>query len=241
MWLDREATSGGNPFAIAPYLDEVTERQNERQGYTCTGRLRDYQVCITNSGVALLGSLAKYFLPSNVYTLTRATVQQAIEQMSDQLHTDVSAAKVLRADVSTVIPTMRPPADYYSCLGGKARFERVQATPDTLYYSTHTRQLVFYDKTKEAAAKRAFHRNNLVDHRHRDVGIDGLRRLYPGFRLGLRRVAPSTLHHTNAKLVRQPLACLLKRPLLMLHGVGNDVAAFVAAEAVAVVLARAFD
>jgi hypothetical protein len=163
MWLDREATAGGNPFALAPYLAEVTERQNERQGYTCTGRLGDYQVCISNSGVALLGSLAKYFLPSNVYTLTRATVQQAIEQMSDQLHTDVSAATVLRADVSTVIPTTRPPADYYSCLGGKARFERVQATPDTLYYSTHSRQLVFYDKTKEAAAKRALVPPSLAD------------------------------------------------------------------------------
>lgn len=163
MWLGREAMAGGNPFVIAPYLANLTERQSERQGYTCTGDIGDYQVSVSSRGVSLYGSLAKYYLPSNVYTLTRATIQQAIEKMSDQLHTDVSTAMVLRADVSTVIPTKRPPADYYSSLGCKARFMRVQATPDTLYYSTHSRQLIFYDKTKEAAAKRALIPPTLAD------------------------------------------------------------------------------
>ena len=163
MWLDREATAGGNPFAIAPYLIDVTERQNERQGYTCTGRLGDYQIAISNSGVTLLGSLAKYYLPSNVYTLTRRQVQEALQMMSDQLHTDIAAAVVNRADVSTVIPTTRPPSDYYSYLGDKTRYERVQATPNTLYYSTQKRQLIFYDKTKEAAAKRALIPPQLAD------------------------------------------------------------------------------
>ena len=55
MWLDREATAGENPFAIAPYLTDVTERQNEQQGYTCTGSIGDYQVSISSSGVFLFG------------------------------------------------------------------------------------------------------------------------------------------------------------------------------------------
>lgn len=155
MWLDRAAMAGGDTFAIVPYLIDVTERQNERQGYTCTGRLGDYQVNISNSGVSLFGSLAKYYLPSNVYTLNRRQVEEALQMMSDQLHTDIAAATVLRADISTVIPTTRPPADYYNYLGDKTRYERVQATPQTLYYSTQKRQLVFYDKTAEAKAKRA--------------------------------------------------------------------------------------
>lgn len=163
MWLDRAAMAGENPFAIVPYLTDVTERQNERQGYTCTGRAGDYQVSISNRGVALLGSLAKYYLPSNVYTLTRATVQQAIEQMSDQLHTDVSEATVMRADVSTVIPTTRPPSDYYNYLGSKDRFTRLLTHPTTLYYNTQKKQLIFYDKTKEAAAKRALIPPTLAD------------------------------------------------------------------------------
>ncbi len=163
MWLDREVMAEGDPFTIAPYLTDVTERQNERQGYTCTGRLGDYQVSISSSGAALLGSLAKFYLPSNVYTLTRRQVQEALQEMSDRLHADIEAAKVLRADISTVIPTTRPPSDYYSYLGDKTRYERLQATPTTLYYSTQKRQLIFYDKTKEAAAKRALIPPSLAD------------------------------------------------------------------------------
>jgi hypothetical protein len=35
-------------------------------------------------------------------------------------------------------------------LGNKPRFKRLQSTPDTLYYNNHQRQLIFYDKAKEA-------------------------------------------------------------------------------------------
>lgn len=155
MWIDAAAMAGGNPFAIAPYLIDIEEKQGERRGYSISGRLGDYTIYADRRGVTLKGSLAKYFLPSNVYTLTRADVQQAIEQMSDALHINVAAAVVKRVDVSTVIPTRRPPSDYYSHLGVKPYFTRVQATSTTLYYNTQKRQLIFYDKTKEAAAKRA--------------------------------------------------------------------------------------
>lgn len=154
MWIDRAAMAGGNPFAIAPYLTDLEEKQGVRWGYSVGGRLGDYTIYADQRGVSLKGSLAKYFLPSNVHTLTRATVQQALQMMSDSLHTDITAAVVTRADISTVIPTKRQPADYYSHLGAKPYFNRLQATPTTLYYSTQKRQLVFYDKTKEAATKR---------------------------------------------------------------------------------------
>lgn len=155
MWIDAAAMAGGNPFAIAPYLTDIEEKQGEWRGYSIGGKLGDYSIYADRRGVSLRGSLAKYYLPSNVYTLTRATVQQAIEKMSDSLHLNIAAAVVTRADVSTVIPTKRPPVDYYSHLGAKPYYERIQATGNTLYYNTKKRQLVFYDKTKEAAAKRA--------------------------------------------------------------------------------------
>jgi hypothetical protein len=151
--IDRADISGGNPFDILPCLSEITERQNEKSGYSCTGKAGDYTVNIYNHGIFLSGSLAKYFLPSNIYTLTRQDVKQAIEQLSDHLHTDITPAKVTRLDVSTVIPTSRPPSDYYSHLGNKPYFDRLQSTPDTLYYNNHQRQLVLYDKTVEATAK----------------------------------------------------------------------------------------
>jgi len=163
MWIDTAAIDSGNPFAIAAYLSDVEEKQGERRGYCVSGKLGDYTIYADKLGVSLKGSLAKFVLPSNVYTLNRAKVQQAIEKMSDCLHLNIAAAVVTRVDVSTVIPTTRPPADYYSNLGAKPYYSRLQATQTTLYYSTQKRQLVFYDKTKEAAAKRAIVPPTLAD------------------------------------------------------------------------------
>lgn len=155
FWIDRSNTAEGNPFAVLPYLCEVVEQQSDKRGYSCSGKLGDYSVFCYQAGISMKGSLAKYFLPSNVYTLTRQTAKEALEKMSDELHLNMAAAKVARLDVSTVIPTKRPPADYYNGLGNKPHFRRLQAHHDTLYYNQSFRQLIFYDKTKEAAAKSA--------------------------------------------------------------------------------------
>lgn len=155
FWIDRSNTAEDNPFAVLPYLCEVVEQQSEKIGYSCSGKLGDYTVSCFQTGVSLKGSLAKYYLPSNVYTLTRQTAKEALEKMSDETHLNMATAKVTRLDVSTVIPTKRPPTDYYPSLGNKPRFRRLQATKDTLYYTQQFRQLIFYDKTKEANAKGA--------------------------------------------------------------------------------------
>lgn len=155
FWIDRSDTTKGNPFGVLPYLSDVTEQRSEKLGYSASGKLGDYTVNCFEGGISLKGSLAKYYLPSNVFTLTRQTAAEAIEKMSDELHLDIKAAKVTRIDVSTVIPTKRPPTDYYNGLGNKPRFTRLQATKTTLYYNQRLMQLVFYDKTQEAAAKGA--------------------------------------------------------------------------------------
>ncbi|MCL2040585.1 MAG: hypothetical protein FWG84_00915 [Bacteroidales bacterium] len=86
----------------------------------------------------------------HIHTLQRSSTQQAIEKLSDNLHFDIGIAKALRLDVSTVIPTKRPPPDYYTFLGQKPYFNRLQSNADTLYYNNHQRQLILYDKVKEA-------------------------------------------------------------------------------------------
>lgn len=155
FWIDRGNTADGNPFAVLPYLCEVVEQQSDKKGYSCSGKIGDYSVTCFQTGISLKGSLAKYYLPSNVYTLTRQTAKEALEQMSDETRLNMAAAKVTRLDVSTVIPTKRQPTDYYSGLGNKPNFKRLQAHQDTLYYNQQYRQLIFYDKTKEASAKGA--------------------------------------------------------------------------------------
>jgi hypothetical protein len=151
FWIDR-AELQGNPFDICLCLSEITERQNNK-GYSCTGKAGDYTVSVYEAGISLKGSLAKNYFGDNLHTLMRRDVKQAVEQLCDGLHTDIGMAKVTRLDVSTIIQTRHPPADYYGYLGGKPYFERLQSTPDTLYYNNRQRQIVFYDKTGEATAK----------------------------------------------------------------------------------------
>jgi len=166
FWIDMANISGDNPFEILPYLSEIKEQQDEKSGYSCTGKAGDYLIYIAENGISLIGSLAKYHLGNNIDTLTLHSSKQAIERISDHLHTNIKKAKVTRLDVSTVIPTKRPPAEYYNYLGNKPYFERLQATKDTLYYNNHMRKVVFYDKTKETkniniSMPEIFENNNL--------------------------------------------------------------------------------
>jgi len=151
FWLSQ---SGINE-QVLQCLSNVCEHSNERQGYSCSGKFGDYTITCYNGGISLKGSLAKLYLPSNVYTHTRQTISEAIKLLSDALHLDIMRAKVTRLDISTVITTRLPPKEYYPCLGDKPHFTRLQTSPTTLYYNTKKRQVVFYDKTKEAQAKGA--------------------------------------------------------------------------------------
>jgi hypothetical protein len=153
FWIDRAALSGGNPFDALPCLSEITERRNDKSGYSCTGKILGYNINIFDAGVSLKGSLCKSFFGDNLQTLKRRDVLQAIEKLSECLHMDIRGAKVTRMDVAIGVPVKRPPADYYPYLGNKPYFERLQSTPDTLYYNNYQRQIVFYNKTKEATAK----------------------------------------------------------------------------------------
>lgn len=153
LWNDRVNILGDNPFNVLPFLSDVTERINAKTGYSCIGKILNYIINVYESGILLRGSLCKSLYGDNLHTLTRLDTKQAIEQISDYLHTDIKRAKVTRLDVSTIIPTRYPPANYYHYLGSKPYFKRLQATPNTLYYNNHQRQIIFYDKIKEANSK----------------------------------------------------------------------------------------
>jgi hypothetical protein len=152
FWMNRNDISNGKTFEVLPYLTDVTEWQNE-QGYNCTGKLKNYSVCVSDGGISMKGSLAKNHFGDNIHTLTRKDAQWAIEELSDQLHIDINVAKVTRLDISTVLYTKHPPADYFPYLGEKPYFKRLQVHDDTLQYNNHQRQIIFYDKKKEAMEK----------------------------------------------------------------------------------------
>ena len=154
LWQNGCDVAGGNPFAILPHLCDVTPPHLNKYGIeVASGQVLDFFVYVTQSGISLKGSLCKSYFGDNIHTLQRGDVKKAIEMLNDHLHIDLSSAKVTRIDVATNIPTKRPPIDYYPFFGEKTRFRKVRATDETLYYNNHQRQLVFYDKGKEAKAK----------------------------------------------------------------------------------------
>ena len=149
FWIDSLSIPKGQLFGVVSYLSEVTERQNIN-GYSCSGKAGYYYINVAKNGISLKGSLSKYYLGNNIDTLTRHSVKSAIEQLSDHLHIDISLAKVTRLDISSVILTKYSPVVYYRYLGQKSWFYRFQFKEDTLYYNNHKRQIIFYDKAKEA-------------------------------------------------------------------------------------------
>ena len=156
FWIDRENTPKGNPFDVCPYLFDITEHHSsESGGHWLTGYLGNYQATINPYGIKLNGSLPKLLKQSNIYYLTIEEAKQAIEYLSDSLHVDINKAELKRVDVSTGIPTKRPPHEYYPFLGNKIHFKRIETATDTLYYNTYKKVLCFYDKVKEVKKKKA--------------------------------------------------------------------------------------
>ncbi len=152
--IDRLSNPKYNPFEVLQYLTDITEMSDEKVGRRYVGRVLDYKVVVGNSYISFKGSLCKSCFGNNLQTLTRQTTEDTVKRISDILHLDISSAKLQRLDISSVVATQNAPALYLPLLGEKTYFTRVQCTPDSLYYNNYQRQLSFYDKTKEAEAKK---------------------------------------------------------------------------------------
>jgi len=152
MWLEWSKVGNVNLSTITNKLNNCIEHES-KEFNSITGNLNNYRVGIYETGISLKGSICKYFNNDNLHTLTRSGMERAIEKMSDELNIPVGLADIRQVDLATHFIMNRKVSDYYMFLGSKRYFKRVQATIDTLYYNTKARQLVFYNKPKEAIAK----------------------------------------------------------------------------------------
>lgn len=152
FWIDRFLVDNFDLSTITACLEEISENISDR-GVSIRGNLKNLKVGVYEGGVSVKGSLAKFHLGDNLQTLTRSGTQEAIEHLSDVLHLPMSQAKITGLDIATHFPMKYPPCYYYPLLGDKKYYKRLQATADSLYYNTRSKQLVFYDKSLEATAK----------------------------------------------------------------------------------------
>lgn len=117
-----------------------------------SGDLGNLKVRMSSDTVSIKGSICKYYLGNNLYTLNKETTKEAIESISDAIGLDMGKARVSRLDWSTNISTELPPTLYMPKLGDLRRFIRTE-NPNSIYYNQSTKRLLFYDKKVEAKKK----------------------------------------------------------------------------------------
>ncbi|MDR0421389.1 MAG: hypothetical protein LBH72_00050 [Proteiniphilum sp.] len=153
LWINR--VEAGNGFeASTNFLSNAKETVNRNTGEIWTvGSLDNLKVTVSMAGISIKGSLAKFLLPDNTYTLNRHQVKDALQKLSDDLHVDLINASVIRLDVAANFIVKHEPSRYFDALGLCRHFNRLQTAESTLSYQTKGKEpkkaMIFYDKTME--------------------------------------------------------------------------------------------
>lgn len=143
---------------VSKFLDKAKDQIDHETGEICTfGSLEGLKVTIYTSGISIIGSLAKFLYPNNVYPLNRHSTAQAIEKLSDSLHLSVEAATVSGLEFGQAFVMKYPVESYLSKLGNMPKLLRYHFDVGTLYYKPRGKQqpkvFAFYDKKADAMAK----------------------------------------------------------------------------------------
>jgi hypothetical protein len=149
---------------IPQHLTSVTSTGRNQQGNYITGFIDSLKVSITDSRIKVSDSFCKYYLASNLKTLSRGDTRRAIQKLSDSIHLDMNRANVTRLDVAKNLIMKHDPGIYFPHLGELQYYKRLSQNAG-LYYHNGKRQLVFYNKIKEQQAKRK-PIPELYQHRH---------------------------------------------------------------------------
>ena len=124
------------------------KRSNE---YRIVGSLQNMQIYIEPTFVLIQGSLPKYYYGSNLVSLPRTELSNAIDKLSTDLGLPLREAIITRIDIGMNVEVDNPPRSYFSYFGILKKFER-NIRRNSLYYEQKWCQLCFYDKVKEAKA-----------------------------------------------------------------------------------------
>ena len=149
FYIPQERVSNIDMLAQTPvYLHKIKEyREAGRISYS--GKLDNLNIHVSERGVSIKGSLAKYYLGDNIKVLARSDTEQAIGKISDELHLPVADADVSRIDFAHNFKMQYEPTTYYRYLGDQQYLTRF-LNAKSLYYNSSNRTLLFYDKLAEA-------------------------------------------------------------------------------------------
>lgn len=143
---------------VSQFLDKAKEQIDHETGEVCTfGSLEGLKVYVYMGGISVVGSLAKFLYPNNIYPLDRHTTAQAVEKLSDSLHMQMDDARVTGLEFGRVFVMSQPVECYLSKLGNMPKLLRYHFDVGTLYYKTRDKRqpkvFAFYDKQADAKVK----------------------------------------------------------------------------------------
>lgn len=152
LWLPNESLGCYDVVNLENKLSNFQAHQNKNKEIYYSGYIENYKINLSERGVSLKGSLAKYFLPDNYHTLTRDDTRQAIEMLSDELQMPIGKAQVGRIDVAHNIIMNYKPEIYYPYLGSSKYLNRL-VEPNSLYFQNTQRTKLFYNKALDGNKK----------------------------------------------------------------------------------------
>lgn len=149
----RLTTVGVDTSTIVSRLSNAKQTVDIETGECRTfGYLNNLRVSVYESGLYIVGSLAKYYNGGNVYTLNRKDTERTIAKLSDELGVDISTAKVNYLEFGDAFIMQYPVGEYLKRLSAMPRMARNQQE-STLYFQTKgiedPKKFVFYDKETE--------------------------------------------------------------------------------------------
>jgi len=149
---------------IHKYLDNwdvIRDREGNEKYSPFTGEvlnqgfLSNFSIRQHSDYYSFSGSLTKYKLGHNFRGINIAETREAIEEISDRLHTDFSSATLTQIDFGNCFETAEIPEAYFPILGYLNNHLTRTPIKSSLYYgySNNYRKLIFYDKHLAYKAK----------------------------------------------------------------------------------------
>jgi hypothetical protein len=132
---------------IPNYFDVLAEH-NYNGEYVLSGNSKNLRIKVRKNKFSIENSICKWYLGSNINTLSQAQVRLANEKLSDIFHVNINEANVTRLDLAKSFQMQYPVECYLSILGQLNRYKRLEQ-PNGIIYRTNSKELIFYDKIKE--------------------------------------------------------------------------------------------
>ena len=102
------------------------------------------------SKITIEGSLSRFVFGENFSTMSRASTEEAVEEIVAFTGIPAEQWVITRLDISTILPTSTAIKTLQSILGSVSRCKRWESGKNGIYWGNEQRQLVLYDKTKWA-------------------------------------------------------------------------------------------